>query len=279
MHKDGKWARQILSLQQPDGSWGYFHSLSEPRKHPMTTEQALRRLRRLGYTMEDECIQRAVQYMTRCLTGADAIPDPREKLHNWDIFTALILSTWIRLFTKDAAPANQMADRWAEIITHAFSSGQYDHNQYVSAYQRIHGLKPGGGRLIDFVNFYPIALLPGLLDQQTEHAFLEYVLHKEGGMYYIYESRLDILPESFESKQASRYLAAIELLSEYPLAGKHLEFVVDWLNEHRNERGCWDMGPNANDKIYLPLSDSWRKVDIREADCTERVCALLARIR
>lgn len=34
----------------------------------MTTEQALRRLERLGYTMGDECIQRVVSYMDDCLT-------------------------------------------------------------------------------------------------------------------------------------------------------------------------------------------------------------------
>lgn len=50
----------------------------------LTTEQALRRLERLGYTIEDECIQRAVDYMDNCLMGRDKIPDRREKLHDWD---------------------------------------------------------------------------------------------------------------------------------------------------------------------------------------------------
>ena len=46
MYKESKWAKEILSLQKGDGSWGSnFHSLSIPtRKYPLTTEQALRRL-------------------------------------------------------------------------------------------------------------------------------------------------------------------------------------------------------------------------------------------
>lgn len=53
MHKDVKWAKQIISLQDSEGKWGIFHSLSKPTNNT-TTEQALRRFERLGYTIEDE---------------------------------------------------------------------------------------------------------------------------------------------------------------------------------------------------------------------------------
>lgn len=69
MHKDSKWAKSIIALQEPDGKWGWFHSLSQSYDAPITTEQALRRLERLGYTIEDKCIQKAVLYMDNCLTG------------------------------------------------------------------------------------------------------------------------------------------------------------------------------------------------------------------
>ena len=29
MHKDGKWAKSIIALQEDDGKWGCFHSLSK----------------------------------------------------------------------------------------------------------------------------------------------------------------------------------------------------------------------------------------------------------
>jgi DNA-binding Xre family transcriptional regulator len=41
-YKDSKWASQILALQHNDGSWGHFHTLSNPTMaQPITTEQAL----------------------------------------------------------------------------------------------------------------------------------------------------------------------------------------------------------------------------------------------
>jgi hypothetical protein len=61
---DNKWVQQILDLQLEDGSWVHFHTLSQPTKQqPMTTEQALRRLRILGLTKDDEPIARALAYM------------------------------------------------------------------------------------------------------------------------------------------------------------------------------------------------------------------------
>ena len=86
MHKEGKWAKKIISLQESDGKWGCFHSLSQFYNSPITTEQALRRLELLGYTIEDECIQKSVEYMNDCLTGKKTIPDRQEKIHDWNIF-------------------------------------------------------------------------------------------------------------------------------------------------------------------------------------------------
>ena len=64
MHKESKWAKKILAFQQDDGSWGYFHKLSNPSKEqPMTTEQAMRRLHILGFTKEDEPISCIMHYI------------------------------------------------------------------------------------------------------------------------------------------------------------------------------------------------------------------------
>lgn len=276
MHKDGKWSKQIISLQDEEGKWGCFHSLSQFYNAPITTEQALRRLEYLGYTIEDECIQRAVCYMNDCLTGKNTIPDRREKVHDWDIFTSMILSTWIRRFTHDNPHANKVAGQWADVITATFADGTFDYNEYVRAYHEILGLKPKGGRLIDFVNFYPISLLIDCLDERTQDAVMDYVINRDDGIYYIYDKKISVLPECFENRAASRYLAAIELLARYEHAKYKLNFVVDWLNDNRNENDKWDMGKTVNDKMYFPLSDDWRKRETREADCTERIENLIA---
>lgn len=278
MHKDGKWAKQIIAQQDDEGKWGWFHSLSQIYDSPITTEQALRRLERLGYTMEDECIRKAVSYMEDCLTGKKAIPDRREKLHDWDIFSSLILSTWIRRFTPHSDHANRIAQKWAAIITRAFQSGFYDHKEYAAAFRDIWGIMPKGGRFLDFVSFYSISLIENCLDKKTEHALLDYVINKEDGIYYIYDKNLSQLPACFQSREASRYLGAIELLAEYRFSPEKLTFAAEWLMDNRGNNEMWDMGKVSNDRVYFPLSDDWRRKEIREADCTERIQALLTKL-
>lgn len=278
MYRDGKWARQLIALQHDDGSWGRFHSMATRGDSPVTTEQALRRLRILGYTIEDECIRRAVDYMDGCLCGRNEIPDPREKLHNWDLFTALMLSARIREFTLDNPNANRVAGQWAKVVSHALSGGSYSHERYAEAYAGVFGLKPRGGRLVDFTGFYQISLLQDQLDENEQYALMDYLLPKQDGMYYIYDRPLNRPPE-FSSRRAVAYLGAMEILAGYRYGRRKLEFVAGWLEENRNENGGWDMGAQAKDGVYFPLSDDWRRKSVREADCTYRINALLSRLK
>lgn len=275
MYKDSRWTREIIMNQDHEGSWGYFHTLSEPNKYSITTEQALRRLQILGYTIDDEPIQRAVAYMSDCLAGKKQIPDRREKLHNWDIFTALMLSTWIRRFTNEVDKANSVAETWAKIVTQAFSKGEYFNTDYVDAYRSAFGIMPRGGRLVDFVSFYQVSLIADQLDESTESKVFDYILNKDDGIYYIYGQRLSVVPDSFTSKLASRYLGAIELMTLYRRSTYKLRFVADWLESNQNESGHWDMGSAAKDGVYFPLSDTWRQKINSEMDCTYRIKNLL----
>lgn len=278
MHKESRWAQEIIALQQSNGSWGYYHSLAVTSESPITTEQALRRLEVLGFSMEDACIQKAVAYMDSCLAGADQIPDRQEKLHDWNIFSSMILATWIRRFTTENTLANSVAEKWARVVTAAFRDGQYDYEAYTKAYHDVWGMKPKGGRLIDFVQFYGVSMIAGLLDPETEERVMCHIIDKPAGIYYIYDKCLRVLPEQFASKQTTRYLGAIELLAEYPNGRKQLGFVVDWLNDNRNENGKWDLGSSAKAFPYFPLSDNWRSQSTREKDCTERIEKLIQKI-
>lgn len=273
-YKTGKWARQLILLQHEDGKWGTFHSMSQFYDAPITTEQALRRLENLGFTEHDPVIRRALTYMENCLAGRDAIPDHREKIHDWDVFTALILSTWIRRFTDRCARANEVAHQWARVVEAAFACGAYSQEAYEAAYRDI--LRPKGGRLVQLANFYPVSLIRGCLEARTERALVDWLLHQERGIYYIYDGLIADPPPVFESRDASRYLAAIELLARFPRARRQLGFAADWLESHRGENGRWDMGKAVNDKLYFPLSDDWRKTETRQDDCTRRITALIA---
>lgn len=274
-----KWVKQVVDLQCADGSWGYFHGLSRSiKRQEITTEQALRRLKGLGLTKDDDAIRRALDYIESCLLGDTTIPDRREKIIDWDVFTSLMFAAWLRLFGRQSAAALSVARQWAEVVEHSFSSGQYKQDDYVQAYNAQFGSRMRGFRPIAFGSFYHLALLPGTLALSTEKAMLDYVLDRAGGIYYVYDEPLRVLPKVFASRKASYYLAAVELIAEYGSAPEKLGFVVEWLLHSRGTDGLWDMGPEARDNIYFPLSDSWRKVDARKQDCTYRITRLLNRL-
>ena len=264
-HKTGKIAEQIIALQNADGTWGNeFHSLSVPNdKKPLTTEQALRRLKLLGFTINDEPIRKAVDCMVACLNGERKIDNYREKTRDWDLFTKLMLSTWVKIFDPNNVTALECAKYWVSLIEDAFANGKYENDT---------------GE-VDFVTFYEMNLLQGLLKDETESRMLDYVINHEKGIYYIYGKRISELPKEFQSIETSRYLEAIDILAGYQSAKEKLAFVVTWLEENRDENGQWDLGAKAKDNLYFPLSDSWRSAECRKADCTAKINAILNKLR
>lgn len=278
-HKNGKWARQILESRNREGLWGNFHTLSQPVPgRPLTTEQAIRRLRILGYTKDDAPIQTVLTRMCQCVRGERKIDSYFEKKHDWPLFEKLMLSAWIRLFDPDNADALTVARQWAGIAEQAFRGGAYSGTADCEAFTACFGRKPKSGFETGFGMFYHAALLQGVLTPETESRFLDYSLARPDGIYYIYGNRLLDLPAVFASRQASHYLAALEVLSGYPQAPRKLQFAAAWLEENRDETGGWDMGAGAKDDMYFPLSDSWRSAAQRKADCTERIGRLLQRL-
>ena len=171
MKYDGVHARRLIALQHPDGSWGErFHTLSasgRAQREP-TTEMALRRLEALGYTMQDECIARAVAYMDAVLRGEQTFPDPWEKTHDWAVFIEMMMATWIRRFTLENERANAVGEKWSGILKAAFAGGNYDHAAYCAAFAQAMGYQPRGGRFVDFVHFYAVSVTAGLLEEETE---------------------------------------------------------------------------------------------------------------
>lgn len=119
-------------------------------------------------------------------------------------------------------------------------------------------MKPKGARELDFSDFYHVHLLQGVLSEKTENQLLDYIIAKQSGIYYIYNKPLNKLPNDFESKEASWYLSAIEILSGYKLAKEKLSFVIRWLEKNKDENGQWDLGTKA--------------------DCTERITTILQKL-
>lgn len=279
-YKNSKWAQEIVALQKDDGTWGqYFHTLSIPIKtRPLTTEQALRRLRILGFTIKDEPIRKAVEYMVSCLRGERKMDDSWEKTHNWALFTQLMLSAWVKVFEPNNELALRFAKRWEKVVERAFESGYYKQNDYENAYVNEFSSKPNGGREKDATAFYHMVLLQGVLTKETESRLLDYIIAKPDGIYYVYSKPISNPPETFTSREASWYLTALEILSNYKLAGDKLNFAVNWLNINKDVNGQWDFGAKAKDEVHFPLSDSWKNAEDRKADCTERVTTFLRKM-
>jgi len=277
-YRQGKWAEQILSQRRDDGLWGNFHTLScaVPGKN-ITTEQAIRRLYYLGYTAEDEVIQRVLVRMEQCIKGEKKIDDYSEKKHDWAFFEKLMLAAWIRIFDPQNGTALDVARQWAEIVEKAFVSGRYCAEDDIAAFTEWKGRKPRSGFETGFGMFYHAALLPGVLSRKTEDLFLDYYLSKPDGMFYIYDKPLHQFPEEFSSRKASCYIAAIEVLSRYELAKGKLAFVMEWIRANCNEDGRWDFGAKAKDGVYFPLSDRWDK-NTRVTDSTYRINQVYRRL-
>jgi hypothetical protein len=269
--KNGKWAKEIIQLQHDDGSWGYFHTLSKPSsKQPMTTEQALRRLEILGFTIDDNPIQKTVKYLHNCLIGKENIPDYQEKGSDWKSYHDLMISTWIKRFTSDDKSANGIANKWVEIINSSFAGKKFEQNIYDSVYNRI--LCPEKGKRIwGFMHFYGISILANNLDISIEPKFFEYVLNFPTGIYYFgYNKSIKTLPELFQSKKTCDYIRMVDLLTAYKnkKCKDKILYIKKWFLQNKLNDHEWDLGKNSKDNILLPLSDSWRKDEDRINDCT-----------
>jgi hypothetical protein len=247
-------------------------------KRPLTTEQSLFRLKALGFDINDEPIRKTVDCMKACLRGERKIDDYWEKTHDWTLFTKLMLSAWVKIFDPSFDLSLSFERQWSDVIGNAFASGVFNQDDYVKAYISQFSKKPRGAREIDFVDFYHISLLQGILTQEIESLLLDYIISKPDGIFYIYRKPLNKFPVTFSSKESSHYLGALELLAGYESAKDRLGFAVDWLNENKDENGQWDFSSKSNDSAYFPLSDSWRNAKDRKVDCTERVNMFLRKI-
>jgi hypothetical protein len=128
--------------------------------------------------------------------------------------------------------------------------------------------------------YYLISVLAGEIDKSIEKAFFDYTMSSGTGYYYGFVGSILKPPNVFCSKEASRYLAAIELYCDYPnkYCKEKLKPIADWLNDNRSANGRWDMGAGVKDGTYFPLSDSWRTTELRENDCTHRIANILSAI-
>jgi hypothetical protein len=188
-----------------------------------------------------------------------------------------MLASWIRRFTLNDNAANDLAEKWAQIINKAFNNGKYDHELYKETYRKAFGVKMVHENISIL---YLVSIITNLLDKNIEKYYFKYILEKDTGIYYINNKILAKTPEMFKSKETNSYLRAIELLAKFnnPECKKQLKFIKKWLKENMTENKEWDLGKEAKDGINFPLSDSWKTDENRIKDCTYRINKLLEKI-
>lgn len=272
-----KHVTKITNVQWDDGSWGRFHSMSTTTSDMATTEKAIRRLQNLGLDLNDEPIKKVINYMESYMRKEIELIDYNEKKHDWSLLTRLFVSTWLLRLDKDNIIATEEAKKWVNVIKKAFSEGLYNDSLYNKAYNQF--LQPEPGKHIwQIENFYIVSIMRGLLDDVSEQRFINHLLNSDKGIYYIYSNNLMNPPKEFQSREASRYLMAWELLLNFKHGRKKSSILRDWIYNSLDEDGLWDNGSIVRDNMVFPLSDSWRKKINRKIDCSIRIKKMLLKM-
>jgi len=260
--------KEITDQQLDDGSWDYFHTLSSRSQTNITTENAVRRLLLLGLDKTDEPIRKAFIYMEQFLKKEIDIRDGKEKLSDWNEITDLFAAAWMLEIDNESDIAGEVAHKWAELISLSFSGESFDFIEYSKAFNDIFHVK-AGKRVWDIESFHIAAILQNRITPDVEEKFVNYILNNDKGIYYVtHRRKLIDLPETFMSRETSRFLYAHNLLSRYSSYKDKCDFVTQWLMENQEDNGFWDLGPKARDNTFFPLSGSWRNPINRKIDST-----------
>lgn len=261
----------LAAVQNPDGGFGRFHSMS--KDNALTTEKALRRFWFLNLNQSNPVVKKCLEYVRKCLYKEITIPDRREKVINFEVFTELMFASWLNLFQVNDDIILSIQSKWKSVIENSIQDEQFNYTEYKKQYRLMFGKE--GLREISPSSFYMVSLLTNILNPQAKQAYFQYIM--ETGIYYIYDRNLYDLPETFDSKTTIYYLIAIKLIAPYAREN-NLDFVKEWLYEKRNSNGIWEMPKLKSDGIIFPISDNWRKLESKSADINRFIHDVISRL-
>jgi hypothetical protein len=272
-----RWVKELEDTQQPDGTWGRFHSRdSKLHNRFPTTELAIRRALCLGLEKDSSLLQRSMGYMHGVLDGNAAWSDPAEKHEGWPVNLRSITAATLTSLDPTDPTIIDIARSWAQIAAEAFASGSYDPEAERAAHLRIHGIKTRG-KYLKLASLYPLLLLStpsSGLSLETEKALLNWVWQKHNGIYYIYGSCLAEAP-ALTSAHFVDWLRALSLLARFRTSKGVCASSIEWLWIQQDEQGLWDFGIAARNGYELPLSENWKDPLSRKIDCSIQVLALM----
>ncbi len=268
---------ELQTTQEPDGSWGRFHSRdSRTRRIFPTTEIAVDRALALGLDGSHEVLRKAVRYMEDHLEGREEWSDPPEKHEGWKGNIRFITAATLAKIDAGHPLLSPLAETWVEVVRRVFASGWYSPLDEQKAHFDIHGIH-SKEKFLKLASTYPLILLSKTgtgLPSRIELALLDWIWNKPDGIYYSYNGCLKD-PPPLGSRSFPVWLDALELFAGFPEAGPRVEPLLAWIWDQKGPDGLWDFGPRAIGSTAFPMSGNWRKAADRKIDCSVRVLAFL----
>jgi len=281
-----KWVALLQQSQQPDGTWGRFHTQDTSVKQPfITTEAAIATALDSGLDRHHPILHKVQAVILRYMDGSLYWPDPPEKHDNplaWYVWLRHYSAAVLAQFDRCHPELDYFWNIWAEAVQAAFHSGSYDRQAEIAALNALMQC-----RMKDPVPFhvkYPLLILSATshtLQGDLERRVLDYVLHHPKGIYYMYDRMISGLPE-IQDRGFFGWLKTHQLLARFgswkDLAQEALNHIWAQRNTPGNAPGTWDVGSKTARKPFtsFPLSESWRRRENRIIDSTVEVLSLLA---
>jgi len=278
--RDSPWIEELVGSQQPDGSWGRFHSQDRGRKDRFpTTEYAVERALALGLDASHPSLARAAEYMAEVLAGQRTWSDPPEKNDRWRTGVQVITAGTLASINPQHPALREVRSLWRELAARTFAGGTYDAAAEAEAHRELTGASVKNSYLV-LDNRYSLQLLGRAGDDampvELERALLRWLCEKDDGLGYLRVPLLEDL-RTFNPNELDRWLRSWELLSGFRCWREFAETAMQDLWQSRGEDGLWDLGSRPALSPYYPLSRDWRTPARRRADQSTRILALLAR--
>jgi len=118
--------KMLLDEQQPDGSFGRFHTMNSKLKQKIPTTQAAAWLMyENAFTRDNDMCNKTCLYMERLLNDLSLWPDVWEKNKWCKPSVPLFIASSLALFGSDDKKYKEICNVWMDLLVSAFETGNY----------------------------------------------------------------------------------------------------------------------------------------------------------
>ncbi|QUI20843.1 hypothetical protein HZI73_00305 [Vallitalea pronyensis] len=259
--------REIEKTQTQSGYWGEFHGY---------TEEMIRRCLNIGLDPKHPCLIKVCNFIETILRGEEIWHQRCEKHDNprwWlEIFMPLVSASILSLVDPKNPLLRKHVELWRYFTQSSFAEGTY--NSDIEMETQYNYFKINTKRKLPFYNYYTILLLTSqkdILSPTLDKKMLDYCMHKEDGMYYIYEGSPTKSVSIHDTKDFYKWLRLLTIYKRFKSWNTYETPYYQWIWNQRNSEGLWDMIKRPRG-FYFPLSNSWRTQKNRIIDSS--ICAL-----